>query len=536
MTLDISVTAAPATGQHPLRDQLGVAAAAGQPADIVAVGIPAVPPPPDGSAAGAGIGQEGFSSSGDAGEIASFLPAGTADLLAQYDASGAPGEVTEVAADLGTGLARVLLLGTGDGSPAAMRQAGAALARRVKRGATCVVSVASGTSAAPPESTRAFTEGLLLASYRFSLKSAANGQAEKPPATVTLLVPDGGTSSLTAVAAGPPAASPVEHAVATAEAVALARDLVNTPSAAKTPEWLADRATDVAGQSALGIRVRDRDDLEAGGFGGILAVGSGSVRPPRLIELSYRPASWNTHVVLVGKGITFDSGGLSLKPNDGMKLMKTDMAGGAVVIAVMSVLAKLAAPVRVTGLVAAAENMPSGSAMRPGDVITHYGGRTVEVLNTDAEGRLVLADALAYADATLDPDVMVDVATLTGAARIALGTKVGAMFTGDDDLAAALAVAGEASGEPLWRLPMAGDYRDALDSRVADLANIGTRDYGGAGAILAALFLREFSGGRRWAHLDIAGPARAGADDAEVTKGGTGFGTRVLLSWLAGLS
>ena len=531
MTLDISVTAAPAAGPHPLRDQLDVAAAAGQPAGIVAVGVPGVPPA---AASGSATpGQAGVSSLDGAGEIASFLPAGPADLLAHYDASGAPGEVTDVAADLGAGLARVLLLGTGDGSPAAMRQAGAALARRVKRGATAVTSVTSATS---PEATRAFTEGLLLASYRFALKSPANGQAEKPPATVTLLVPDGETSSLTAEPARPSATSPVRHAVATAEAVALARDLVNTPSAAKTPEWLASRAAGVAAESGLGIRVRDRDELEAGGFGGILAVGSGSVRPPQLIELSYRPGSWNTHVVLVGKGITFDSGGLSLKPNEGMKLMKTDMAGGAVVIAVMSVLARLGAPVRVTGLVAAAENMPSGSAMRPGDVITHYGGRTVEVLNTDAEGRLVLADALAYADATLDPDVMVDVATLTGAARIALGAKVGAIFTGDDDLAAALTAAGDASGEPLWRLPMAGDYRDALDSQVADLANIGTRDYGGAGAILAALFLREFAGGRRWAHLDIAGPARAGADDAEVTKGGTGFGTRVLLSWLAGLS
>ena len=292
----------------------------------------------------------------------------------------------------------------------------------------------------------------------------------------------------------------------------------------------------MAERCGLGIRVRGRDELEACGFGGILAVGAGSARPPRLIELSYEPDGWRTHVVLVGKGITFDSGGLSLKPSDGMKLMKTDMAGGAVVIAVMSVLASLGAPVRVTGLVAAAENMPSGSAMRPGDVIAHYGGRTVEVLNTDAEGRLVLADALAYADASLAPDVMVDVATLTGAARIALGTKVGALFTDDDDLAAALAAAGAASGEQLWRLPIASDYRDTLDSQVADLANIATRDYAGAGAIIAALFLREFCGGRRWAHLDIAGPARAGADDAEVTKGGTGFGTRVLLRWLAGLS
>ncbi len=525
MALDVSVSTAPASGPRALLDHCGAAVAAGKPFDLVAVGIPADSGTlPDSGAA---------NDSGRRVEIASFLPAGTGDLLDRYDMSGAPGEVTEVAADLGAGLARVLLLGTGDGSVVAMRQAGAALGRRVKRGASVV---ADATAGLPADATQAFAEGLLLASYRFSLKSAAPGEAEKPPAAVTLLVSDGAQSSITAGADQLAAARAIEDAVATATAVALARDLVNTPSAVKTPEWLANRAAEVAARSGLRIRVRGGDELEAGGFGGILAVGSGSVRPPRLIELTYEPQGWRTHIVLVGKGITFDSGGLSLKPNDGMKLMKTDMAGGAVVIAVLSALAGLGVPMRVTGLVAAAENMPSGSAMRPGDVIAHYGGRTVEVLNTDAEGRLVLADALAYADATLAPDVMVDVATLTGAARIALGTKVGALFADDDDLAAELAAAGERSGERLWRMPITSDYRDALDSQVADLANIATRSYGGAGAIVAALFLREFCGSRRWAHLDIAGPARAAADDGEVTKGGTGFGTRVLLRWLAGPS
>jgi leucyl aminopeptidase len=241
--------------------------------------------------------------------------------------------------------------------------------------------------------------------------------------------------------------------------------------------------------------------------------------------------------VLAGKGITFDSGGLSLKPTESMKLMKTDMAGGAAVIAAMSALGRLGVRARVTGLVAAAENMPSGSAMRPGDVVTHYGGRTVEVLNTDAEGRLVLADALAYADAVLAPDVMVDIATLTGAARIALGSTVGALYATDDVLAAALLAAGDASGEQLWRMPLAGDYRCALDSATADLAHIASSvngaEAGSPGSIVAALFLREFTGARPWAHLDIAGPARAAADDGEITKGGTGFGTRLLLRWLA---
>jgi len=236
---------------------------------------------------------------------------------------------------------------------------------------------------------------------------------------------------------------------------------------------------------------------------------------------------------LIGKGITFDSGGLSLKPNDGMKSMKTDMAGGAAVIAVMSALASLGVTDKVTGLVAAAENMPSGSAYRPGDILTMFGGRTVEVLNTDAEGRLALADALAYADATLAPDQIVDVATLTGAARIALGRSLAALYSTSEELADGLLAAGEATGDRLWRMPLAEDYRGALDSPVADLSHVSRSD-GGAGSIIAALFLREFAGSRPWAHLDIAGAARSGADEGELTVGGTGFGTRLLLRWLAG--
>jgi leucyl aminopeptidase len=238
--------------------------------------------------------------------------------------------------------------------------------------------------------------------------------------------------------------------------------------------------------------------------------------------------------VLIGKGITFDSGGLSLKPNAGMIAMKTDMAAGGAVIATMAALRDLDVRVRVTGLVPAAENMPSGSAQRPSDIITHYGGTTVEVLNTDAEGRLVLADALAYADEQLDPDVVVDLATLTGAITSGLGKRHAGLFANDDRLAAALLSAGDASGEGIWRMPLVEDYRDAIDSPVADLANVsrpGTHDYNG-GAIVAALFLREFVGPRRWAHLDIAGVGRAEGDEHEITKGPTGYGVRLLLHWL----
>ncbi len=362
--------------------------------------------------------------------------------------------------------------------------------------------------------------GILLGGYVFTLKS---GPGNEPGGEVRLLTERADSH-----------AAALGRAAAIAGAVALARDLTNTPSSCKSPQWLADEAVKAAAQAGLRSRVWAEAELAAAGFGGILAVGSGSARPPRLIELSYSPPGWDTHVVLVGKGITFDSGGLSLKPNDGMKLMKTDMAGGAAVIAVLSALAGLGIRARVTGLVAAAENMPSGSAYRPGDVGTQYGGRTVEVLNTDAEGRLVLADAIAYADAALDPAVVVDIATLTGASRTALGTGIGALYSTDDDVAAALLAAAQATGDRLWRMPLAAEYLDALDSPVADLAHIARSGAAGSapGSIAAALFLREFTGGRPWAHLDVSGPARASSDDGETTKGATGFGTRLLLSWL----
>jgi leucyl aminopeptidase len=318
-----------------------------------------------------------------------------------------------------------------------------------------------------------------------------------------------------------------------------ARDLASTPSNTKDPAWLAAQAEEVADAAGLDVRVWDENALAADGFRGILAVGAGSARPPRLIQLSYRPTGSARaalpHVVLVGKGITFDSGGLSLKPRETMPPMKTDMTGGGVVIAVLAALRELDVHARVTGLVAAAENLPGAAAQRPGDVITHYDGTTVEVLNTDAEGRLVLADGLAYADRRLDPDVIVDIATLTGAASLGLGRRHAALYANDDRLAAALEAAGETSGEPTWRMPLVEEYRPALDSPIADLANVSRNSKVQGGSILAALFLREFVGARRWAHLDIAGPARADADEHEITKGPTGYGARLLLRWLEDL-
>ncbi|HET9186866.1 MAG TPA: leucyl aminopeptidase, partial [Acidothermaceae bacterium] len=413
----------------------------------------------------------------------------------------------------------LIAVGVGGGSARDFRRAGAAVARRVKSVERAAVALPAGVGAGP---LRALAEGLLLGGYSFKVTN----NPKRQPLTSVTIVARGGASSEAALRAG----------VTTAIATMLARDLAFTPSSVKTPQWLAQQARTVARASGLEIVVRDERQLAAEGFGGVVAVGMGSAHPPRLIELTYTPDDpLPGHVVLVGKGITFDSGGLSLKPTAGMVAMKTDMAAGGAVIATMSALRELGVRVKVTGLVPAAENMPSGSAQRPSDVITQYGGATVEVLNTDAEGRLVLADALAYADANLDPDVVVDLATLTGAISSGLGKRHAGLFTDDDRLRAALLAAGEASGEGVWPMPFVEDYRDALDSTVADLANvaIGGRDYKG-GAIVAALFLREFAGDRRWAHLDIAGVGRAEADEHEVIKGPTGYGVRLLLHWLAG--
>ncbi|HIY40757.1 MAG TPA: leucyl aminopeptidase family protein, partial [Candidatus Nocardiopsis merdipullorum] len=306
-------------------------------------------------------------------------------------------------------------------------------------------------------------------------------------------------------------------------------------SQTKTPQWMVERAGEVARDNGLQVTVWDEQALQEQGFGAILGVGRGASRPPRLVQLSYVPENPSAHVVLVGKGITFDTGGLSLKPNDNMSLMKTDMSGSAIVLGVLSALHAVGSGVKVTGLLALAENAFSGDATRIGDVLTTYTGTTVEVLNSDAEGRLVLADALGYAVTELEPDLLLDVATLTGAAKLALGTGMGALYSNDDDLAAELETAAKASAEPLWRMPLTEQYTETTRSRVADLANIGTKgtEFGPAGATDAALFLREFTGDLPWAHLDIAGPGRSTKESGLLSKGGTAFATRTLLRWLA---
>ena len=483
--------------------------------DVLAVGLRLVDGIPQVSAAASG-----------AVELLGILVVSAVESMG---GKGTLGEALTVPVTADGVLRRLVLLGLGDDDldVAGARRVAAALAAAA-RGAQVVTTEAAGCLGPIP--LRAFVEAYVLASYAFRADGAGPVEPARRPATqLRLVLPDAEAEHHRAVRRG----------LAVARAVHLARDLANTPSNVKNPTWFADRARSLAAEASLVVDVRESDRLEAEGFGGLLGVGSGSGTPPVLVELRYRPDGAPAdapHVVLVGKGITFDTGGISLKPADAMAAMKTDMAAGGAVLAAMSALAELDVRVPVTGLVAVAENMPGASAMRPGDVLTQYGGRTVEVLNTDAEGRLVLADAMAYADARLAPDVLVDLATLTGAASIGLGRQHAALYTPDDDLAAELIDAGTASGDRVWRMPLVEDYRPSLDSEVADLANISRDPSIHGGSITAALFLREFAGSRRWAHLDIAGPARSDRDAGEVSKGGTGYGTRLLLHWLESLS
>ena len=436
-------------------------------------------------------------------------PIEMAGLLERDKAKGEAGELIAVPVEN-----RVFLLGTGDGGPAAWRKAGAAIARRAKQQESLAVDLRRVKLT--EDGLSALAEGLLLGSYGFTLKPSA----EPRPLT-----------RITVVVAKPEALKgALERAVVLTRAVATARDLVNTPALEKSPSWLAAQAKSLL--KGLPVTVRDDRQLRDEGWGGLTAVGMGSSRPPRVIEASYNGGG-TRHVVLVGKGITFDTGGISIKPNDGMLTMKMDMGGAAAVLATLRVVADLKLPIKVTAIACAAENMPSGSAQRPSDVITQYGGTTVEVLNTDAEGRLVLADGIAYADQVLDADVIVDIATLTGAMPVALGRKIAGLFTNDDALSGQLEKAADGSGERVWRMPLTGDYRKALESETADLRNIGNpRLKLNGGSITAALFLQEFAGGRPWAHLDIAGPGWSGGDDDELTKGGTGYGVRLLTRWL----
>jgi leucyl aminopeptidase len=401
-----------------------------------------------------------------------------------------------------------------------LRFAAGALARAAKRHASLSVDLlgaaADGTS--PADGAQAITEGLVLGGYQFS-----TFKSDPKPSALTKvhLIGGGGKRAQDAIARG----------LAIAEAVCWARDLENEPGGSLTPSELAKQAAAVGGRAGFDVAVWDEKEIRKQKLGGLLGVNRGSEQAPRFLRLELAPAKPRGTVALVGKGITFDSGGLSLKPSDGMVGMKGDMGGAAAVLGAFRALAALGTKVRVIGFLPITDNMTGGDATRVGDVLTIRNGKTVEVLNTDAEGRLILADGLSLASEE-SPDAIVDLATLTGACMVALGDRTAGLMGNHEGWMGQVRAAADSVGEPVWPLPLPAHIRGKLDSELADLKNITDTRYGGA--LAAGIFLREFVGeGIPWAHLDIAGPADSSVVEGELVKGGTGFGVRTLVELLS---
>jgi leucyl aminopeptidase len=435
-----------------------------------------------------------------------------AAVLAGLGATGDRGEITKLPTFGKLAAPIVVAVGLGNGpvdAEALRRSAGAAL-----RSLAGTSSVAVALPATTAGDVTAVAAGALLGNYSYLNYRTGNGH-KQPVADVTVI-------------SAADAEDALRRAEVLAESVTLVRDLVNTPPSDLSPEILAETAEQVGADAGLSVQVLDEKALVEGGYGGIVGVGQGSVNPPRLVRLAYRHPEATRTVAYVGKGITFDSGGLSLKPADSMDWMKSDMGGAAAVLGALKAIARLAPKVNVVGYLAIAENMPSGTAQRPSDVITIYGGRTVEVLNTDAEGRLVMADAIVRAGED-DPDLIVDVATLTGAQLVALGTRTAGVMANDDTVRDRVVAAAGRAGEAAWPMPLPEELRKGLDSTVADIANISGERWGGM--LTAGVFLKEFvPEGVRWAHIDIAGPAfHRGEPYGYTPKGGTGAAVRTLV-------
>ncbi len=457
-------------------------------------------------------------------EIEKHFEINLVDEASFFSPSGKAGELFEIPVlSDSSEIDRLYLVGVGDGSLHSLRQAGAAIGRKVRGKALNVTSVIP----ADAQEARTHAISMVLGAYTWNLKSTSG--VEFPTFSIA-------TSENSAIS----------EASAIAQSLVLARDLIHTPSNIKNPAWIADRAQDLAKDNGLTVSVKSGSELAE--FGGLRAVGNSSPKPgPRFIEVSYIPqklaksklkaAKALPHVVLVGKGITYDTGGVSLKrPYDLMAPMKSDMAGTAAALATMNAIAQLQPNIRVTALLMCAENALSSTSQRPSDVITQYGGTTVEIINTDAEGRLVLADGIAYADINLDPDYIVDIATLTGAITLGLGRQYAGLYTRDEKLAKAMMAIGENCGERVWHMPLVDDYADALESEIADLNHTADKYSYSAGSVTAALYLEKFAGDRKWVHIDIAGTGRSDSDAGENPKGGTGFGVRLLTDWILSLS
>jgi len=450
------------------------------------------------------------------------LGGGLAEFMAEAGFEGKADEALPVPA-AGLGAKAAVLVGLGDRKKVTLEGLRRAAAALVRRGSKAKIVATTLLDAAPPEADRqaaaqAIAEGAALGAYRF-LRYKKEREAPAVEQFLVLGKRDAGVQAA------------LDQGAAVAQAVAWARDLVNEPAGTLTPSVLADEARRAAEQGGLEIEVLDEVAIANEGLGGLLGVSLGSEQPPRLIKLTYEPdGPARGTVALVGKGITFDSGGLSIKPAEGMETMKTDMSGAAAVIGAMSVLREAGVEAKVIAFVPTTENMPGGAAVKPGDVLKIRNGKTVEVLNTDAEGRLILADGLSLA-AEERPDAVVDLATLTGACIVALGLKFAGLMGNNDSWIAQVRQAAERAGESVWPLPLPQEYRKDLDSEIADLKNITGGRWGGA--LTAGLFLAEFIGDIPWAHLDIAGPARAPSDEGYLQKGGTGFGVRTLVELLA---
>jgi leucyl aminopeptidase len=460
-----------------------------------------------------------------AAAVLDVLDDAVAELVA-LGHDGAEGSTVRLRAEVGGSIRTVLVVGLGTApafSVERLRRAAGTAVRAASDAAGIATDLALNVPAdgtTPAQAAAAVAEGLLLGSYRFERYRSKPKPSRLVRATI---------AGLDAAAQ-----AAVERARIAIDAVTWVRDLVNTPPLDKRPAALADLVVAGFEGSGVAVRVLDGDELIAGGYGGIVGVGRGSSVGPRLVELRVSHPDARRHIAIVGKGITFDTGGYSLKSTSGQETMKTDMAGAATVAAVVRAVARLGLPVEVTGVLALAENMVSGDAQRVSDVVTMRDGTTVEVMNTDAEGRMVLGDGIAHA-AELGADTIVDVATLTGAIVIALGDLIGGIMANDDALAASIVASANAVGEPMWQLPLAIDeYGKRVEGTVADLRNVGGRE---AGSIFGALFLHRFvPKGVRWAHLDIAGIAWRESAGAYQPKGATGSPVRTLITWLESLA
>ena len=445
---------------------------------------------------------------------------------AQPEFKGKAGEMLTLFQPAGIQVTRVLFYGLGkadkiDGE-SFRKVGGKAVGYGIKAGLTdLTIATASAASLKIDVQTifKSLVEGALLGNRLFDLYKEK--KEKKPLKQVTLM----GT------AAQKKAYSELlKTATAICEGSIAAREWVSLPSNDKRPPVFAKMLEDAFKGTGLKTAVRDEAWLAKQQFGAMLAVGQGSEASPRLVTVEYAPKGALKTVVLVGKGVTFDSGGLSLKPSASMETMKMDMAGAGAVAGTMLALARLKPDIKVVGVMPLVENMPSGTATRPGDIVRSFSGKTIEIGNTDAEGRLILVDAMAWAVKTYKPDTMIDLATLTGACMIALGEKIAGVFSSDRQLAESLVASGEETNERCWAMPLPEDYKDLLKNDFADLSNMSSSRYGGA--ITAALFLSEFVGDTRWAHIDIAGPAWIKKSSDYCTAGGTGFGVRLLCDWI----